>query len=770
MHMCAALVLVVSASATFGREDARDHQEEEPMLPVLADAAPPAAATPPAGAATPSLSRFSVVVDPRGPAADDFAARQLAIFLGIAAGSAAPLPVVSPRAPGASPGTPVFVVGPAAAVATGGLSVVELHNSGVRDDGFFCSSSSTVDLRQIMLTGGVRSCWPESCNQTAAESRGTINAVFEYLQMLGFRFFSINTTVLPPLSSSRSTATPVHCNGVHNPSFSFRMINAAFFPYRAYTGPVYWPGSDAPRGTQLTDRSLYAVANHFNGAMDGGELPGLPGEWGGAAGGAEGYNIAGFVHTSSNIVPPSTYPGWYGGSKQLCWSNASLVAFIAQKVEGYLDAFAVAHGHSNTLVSVTQEDTGGDCPKLPHGKCFCQTDEERAVIAEEGGSPMGPMLRAINSIASAVATKHPQAVIETLAYDYTMLPPKLTRPAPNVNIFFCLMGETSLNITVSHALLLTDRRNSEVMAALHAWSKIMPRTGNGRLKVWNYVENFDNEVVPVPNWRVLGRNIQILHSLNVSGYFGEANQAIGGPTCIGQTCTATLTEMRTWVQMQLLWNASRDTDALIQEYLEGFYSAIAAPYLLAHIEAWEIAVGSVSDWPSFYRNGGIVECECPISCPGNCYLKSWVSIQAVVKSVAALATAMKELSLDTANRPYLSRVEKVLLGSWWIMLMRWDDACSFATSNSIQWPLAHRMNESLASWFDRMVAHRVSMGPGICPFKDPTTGQCWNASSYLGENTTGRVCQLPKRSKTDDDVSTADITVSTADSMSAVFR
>ena len=104
--------------------------------------------------------------------------------------------------------------------------------------------------------------------------------------------------------------------------------------------------------------------------------------------------------------------------------------------------------------------------------------------------------------------------------------------------------------------------------------------------------------------------------------------------------------------------------------------------------------------------------------------------------------ALDELSLDTANAEYFSRVQKILLGSWWIIISEgfwWDDACTFATANSIKWPLAHTMKESLASWFDAMVFHRVSMGPGICPFKSPT-GECWNASSYVGTNTTGHTC------------------------------
>ena len=54
-------------------------------------------------------------------------------------------------------------------------------------------------------------------------------------------------------------------------------------------------------------------------------------------------------------------------------------------------------------------------------------------------------------------------------------------------------------------------------------------------QVWNYVENFDNVAMPVPNWRVVGRTLQTLQELQVDGYFGEATQAVGGPAC---TCSA----------------------------------------------------------------------------------------------------------------------------------------------------------------------------------------------------------------------------------------
>ena len=268
----------------------------------------------------PVLKGFVVAIE-GGAHTTVFAAHQLAHFIGIAAGRSSALPVLT--ADSLAPGQPAFFVGPGAA-RTAGVAASALRSpSVIRDDGMFCSS--TPDLTRVILTGGVPDCWP-ACNQTADGARGTVNAVFEYLRLLGFGFYSVNATALP---AALPVAQPAPCNRVHSPSFNYRLLNPALFPY----GPP-WPGSGgSDEATRpLYGRSLWAVANHLNGAMDGGELPALPQTWGGAAGGAEGYNIAGFVHTSENIVPSAKYPEWYGGSHQLCWTNQSLVKYLSKTV------------------------------------------------------------------------------------------------------------------------------------------------------------------------------------------------------------------------------------------------------------------------------------------------------------------------------------------------------------------------------------------------------------------------------------------------------
>ena len=64
---------------------------------------------------------------------------------------------------------------------------------------------------------------------------------------------------------------------------------------------------------------------------------------------------------------------------------------------------------------------------------YCKDPAELAVIQEEG-SPIGPLLRAVNQIARSLADEFPLVAVDTLAYSYTQPPPTVTRPERNVII------------------------------------------------------------------------------------------------------------------------------------------------------------------------------------------------------------------------------------------------------------------------------------------------------------------------------------------------
>jgi hypothetical protein len=106
---------------------------------------------------------------------------------------------------------------------------------------------------------------------------------------------------------------------------------------------------------------------------------------------------------------------------QLCWSNASLVAFLTNRVRQI-----VAAQPNTTLLSLSVLDNHK----------YCQTPAELAMIAQEGGSPAGPLIRALNTIGAAIEQEFPGLTVSTLAYlAYT--PPPRTPPRRNVAVRVC---------------------------------------------------------------------------------------------------------------------------------------------------------------------------------------------------------------------------------------------------------------------------------------------------------------------------------------------
>ena len=78
---------------------------------------------------------------------------------------------------------------------------------------------------------------------------------------------------------------------------------------------------------------------------------------------------------------------------------------------------------------------------------------------------MGPMLRAINQIADAIAKEYPSVAIDTLAYQYTRPAPKLTKPRSNVIIRLC-------SIECNFGRPLTDPSNAPFQKDISNWAQV----------------------------------------------------------------------------------------------------------------------------------------------------------------------------------------------------------------------------------------------------------------------------------------------------------
>jgi hypothetical protein len=153
---------------------------------------------------------------------------------------------------------------------------------------------------------------------------------------------------------------------------------------------------------------------------------------------------------------------------QVCWTNTSLVAQLILATKSVLQGQPDAR-----IMSISQNDNLN----------YCQSSEELAVIAEER-SPAGPLLRAINAIADAIADEFPLVAIDTLAYTYNAPAPVITKVRPNVVIRLCVSDKAA---PVDFMRPIASETNRPFRAQLQEWRDKANAT---RIFVWNYVCDF----------------------------------------------------------------------------------------------------------------------------------------------------------------------------------------------------------------------------------------------------------------------------------------
>jgi hypothetical protein len=259
-----------------------------------------------------------------------------------------------------------------------------------------------------------------------------------------------------------------------------------------------------------------------------------------------------YVHTFNRLVPweryfdgHPEYFAWMNGKRvkdQLCPSRPEVLEISVARLEAEMQAQPDRH-----LWSVSQNDNFS----------YCQCDLCRRVIEEEG-SPAGPIIRFVN----AVAAHFPRQTISTLAYQYSRQAPRVTKPAPNVQVMLCTI---ELNRSLPIA---TDPGSEAFRKDIADWGRI---TRN--VYLWDYVVNFSHHVSPFPNLGILQPNLQFFASHGVGQHFQQANTGPGHE----------FSELKNYLLARLLWNPATDAGAVVTEFLEGYYGA-AAPWIAGYVE------------------------------------------------------------------------------------------------------------------------------------------------------------------------------------------
>jgi len=262
-----------------------------------------------------------------------------------------------------------------------------------------------------------------------------------------------------------------------------------------------------------------------------------------------------FVHTFNTLVPQQeyakTHPEYYSlinGKRQpgtqLCLSNPEVLSVLVASLKNKIQQNPTA-----TYWSVSQDDNDR----------YCQCDACSALNEKYGKVPSGSIIYFVNQ----VAREFPDKIISTLAYWYTRKAPKNIEIEPNVNIMLC-----NIESARQAPVFVTDPSFSNDLRDWGALSK--------DILIWDYNIQFTNYVSPFPNLFTLKPNIKFYTENQVNALFMQANNETAAEMAL----------LRSYLICKLMWNPDADDQAIIDEFLNGYFGA-AAPFINQYIRSMQ---------------------------------------------------------------------------------------------------------------------------------------------------------------------------------------
>jgi hypothetical protein len=522
-------------------------------------------------------SRYQIVVPAGRTPSIDYAAGELQYFLRDISG--ATVKIMTEEAAGRGP---AFLLGASRRVAATGLLA---RAKALANDGVLIK---TIGQDIVLLGDG---------------DRGQLYSVYAFLERFAdCRFLAADCTVTP----KKDVLTLPQIDFSYSPPFFYREVLAY----------------DAGRWEFRSRQKL----NGGNMKQVLAPLPPGPAEL------IPGIVIYPFVHTFAAIIPTEEYfrshPEYFGLVKgkrqggaiggQLCLTNPEVLEIAKRKAFEWI-------GQHPELMSV--DISQNDAYPGKSGACEC---EKCAAIVKEEGSQHGPILRFVNEVADAVKAKYPDKFVDTLAYDYSIIPPKITRPRDNVIIRLCHYG------CYFHGIG-TEDMSKDFRAAVDGWPKLAKH-----VFIWHYGTNFWHYLAPNPNLDSLVKDFRYYTAHGIDGLMLQADiQSPGGE----------MAELRQYLASQLMWNPDLDPMTIRADFCRGYYgdAADAALEYLALMDRLKDTNGK-----HFATNGWD---------PAEVATPEFVS-----DGLAILNRGLSKVD-DQIRR---GRVEKLLLPLWYMQL-RWPD-------------------------------------------------------------------------------------------------
>ena len=359
---------------------------------------------------------------------------------------------------------------------------------------------------------------------TGHQQRGTLYAVNTFLEdVLGVRWWTSTEQTVPVCKT-----------------FKLKPLNISYAP-KLILRQTNYQGAGA-------DDPVFATRMKCNGN----KAPIEP-EYGGH------HQILYWGHSFFELIPPQKYfadhPEWFSeidGIRQhrlaqLCLTNDEMRQELTK------NAISALRNHPDAkFIAITQEDH--------YGYCTCEKCKQ---LDDAEGSPSGALIHFVNAVAEDIEKEFPEVFVLTLAYEYTLQPPKHIKPRENV-----IMQLTT--IECSFVQPITGEQNQSKAEVIKDWRKI-----TNQFFVWDYVTNYLASILPHPNLRVLAPNIRFFADHGAIALYEEADL---------NCAEGDFVRMRNWLISKLMWNPALDEKKLIREFLEGYYGEKATPFLLEYFD------------------------------------------------------------------------------------------------------------------------------------------------------------------------------------------
>lgn len=353
---------------------------------------------------------------------------------------------------------------------------------------------------------------------------GTLYGVYQFLEnCLGVRWYAPGAIKTP--KAKDVTVKPIDV--LAKPAFLIRAVS-----YR-------WPGRDAIFAARMRLNRNGQAADHPQGM---------------------GYSIRRSCHSYFSFISPgeffATHPEYFseiggerfGAETQLCLTNPEVLEIVTQRMLNRMDSESGSQQYNFSQMDYYN---------------YCECDKCTA-INEKYGTLGGTQFWFVNKLAERTSKVHPDKLIGTLAYMYTEDPPKNMKMHPNVAVWLCHMFPSCDSHPIETCPLNADYKRRAL-----AWSEICDH-----LYIWHYIVDFAHYYNPFPNLRAFATDLKFYRRIGVESVYLQAMGHGGGG--------GEFSLLRGYLAAKLAWNPDQDLDALIADFLNGYYGA-AGPHIHQYV-------------------------------------------------------------------------------------------------------------------------------------------------------------------------------------------